>query len=142
MEQPKKNSRFKSGCLSIGGGVLTLIGLLFVVIGAITTYSCIYGVEKRQAQSDAEWAEYVADSAHTNSQYRKFLQLQDEAYERNDTTAAMAYADSLYQYQEPEIFHGGENIGAALGIFVIIIGLVPLAIGIVMLIYFFASRKV
>ena len=140
-QQPQKKHGFLSGCLGIGGGVLTVVGLLMVVFGVFLTYICIDGVDSKRAESDARWAEYVADSAYINSQYRKFEQLQAEAYERGDSLAMAELEDSLAMYQEPELFHGGENIGAAFGIAFIVIGLVPLAIGIVMLVIAYMNSK-
>ncbi len=137
--KPKKSGALR-GCLGIGGSILAVIGLAVVVFGVILTYACVDGVESRRAESDARWAEYVADSARINAQYRTFEQRQNEAYERGDTITAEALNDSLEAYSEPRPFLGGENIGAAFGVGFIVIGLVPLLIGIIMLVVFFVNR--
>ena len=141
-QQPQKKGGILKGCLGIGGGVLTIVGLLMVVFGAFLTYICVEGVDAKRVESDARWAEYVADSANINTQYRKFEQLQAEAFERGDSLVVAELEDSLAMYQEPATFHGGENIGAAFGIAFIVIGLIPLAIGIAMLVsVYISSRK-
>ncbi|MBQ6653620.1 MAG: hypothetical protein IJM81_09580 [Prevotella sp.] len=137
--KPKKNSALR-GCLGVGGGILALVGLVVVLFGAILAYACVDGVESRRAESDARWREYVADSVRINAQYRAFEQQQAEAYERGDTVTVEALNDSLEAYSEPRPFLGGENIGAAFGIAFVVIGLVPLLIGIAMLVVFFMGK--
>ena len=109
-------------------------------------------LDKKRAEyaaSEMEYQEamkaYEADSVNLKVQYQRILAEIDAAQARNDTLAVAALQDSLKQYSEPEwVPRGaiGVNIGAAFYVFFILVMLIPLAIGLLLLLYYrYRKRK-
>ena len=110
----------------------------------------IFDSEKQLDQKRAEYTAseieyqeamkaYEADSVNLKVQYQRVLAEIDAAQTRNDTLAVAALQDSLKQYSEPEWAPRGAigvNIGAAFFVFFILVMLIPLAIGLLLLLYY------
>ena len=88
---------------------------------------------------------YEADSANLKVEYQRIQAEIDAARARNDSTTVAALKDSLKCYSEPEWTPRGVigvNIGAAFFAVFALAMLVPLAIGILLLIYYrYRKRK-
>ena len=109
-------------------------------------------LDKKRAEyaaSEMEYQEalkaYEADSVNLKVQYQRVLAEIDAAQARNDTLAVAALQDSLKQYSEPEWTPRGAigvNIGAGFFLVFALLMLVPLAIGLLLLLYYrYRKRK-
>ena len=109
-------------------------------------------LDKKRAEyaaSEMEYQEamkaYEADSVNLKVQYQRILAEMDAAQNRNDSLTVAALQDSLKRYSEPEWNPRGAigvNIGAAFYVFFILVMLVPLAIGLLLLLYYrYRKRK-
>lgn len=141
-----------SGCLKGTGCLLTIVSVLFIAF----CIAMIFEGERRMDELRAEYTAstkeyedkmeaYVADSAHLHAEYNRIAAAMKEAEAKGDSTLVEALSDSLMLYDEPLYERRGAigvNIGAAFFVFFALCALVPLAIGIVILIYYrYRKRK-
>ena len=150
--EPIQPSKKPNGCWWMSGCLMTVISVFLIIV----TIALIFDSEKHLDELRAEYAAanqeyedalmaYDADSTHLQAEYRRIQAEIEAAKLRNDSDAVMALEDSLLQYAEPEYHPRGAigfNIAAAFYIVFIIILLIPLAIGIVLLLYYrYKNRK-
>ena len=109
----------------------------------------IFDSEKQMDRNRAEYSAYEmeyeeamkayeADSVNLKAHYQRILAEMDAAQNRNDSLAVAALQDSLKRYSEPEWNPRGAigvNIGAAFFVLFALVMLVPLAIGLLLLLY-------
>ena len=141
-----------NGCWHYAGCLLTIVSTLLIVF-------CVYLIIESEEELDRKRAEYAAshqeyeeamrayeaDSANLKVEYQRIQAEIDAARARNDSTAVAVLKDSLKCYSEPEWTPRGVigvNIGAAFFAVFALAMLVPLAIGILLLIYYrYRKRK-
>ena len=109
-------------------------------------------LDKKRAEyaaSEMEYQEalkaYEADSVNLKAHYQRILAEMDAAQNRNDTITVAALQDSLKRYSEPEWVPRGAigfNIGGAFFLVFALAMLIPLAIGLLLLLYYrYRKRK-
>ena len=88
---------------------------------------------------------YEADSVNLKAHYQRILAEMDAAQARNDTITVAALQDSLKRYSKPEWVPRGAigfNIGGAFFLVFALAMLIPLAIGLLLLLYYrYRKRK-
>ena len=152
MDREIYNVKKPNGCWHHAGCLLTIVSTLLIVF-------CVYLIIESEEELDRKRAEYAAshqeyeeamrayeaDSANLKVEYQRIQAEIDAARARNDSTAVAALEDSLKCYSEPEwVPRGaiGVNIGAAFFAVFALAMLVPLAVGIILLLYYrYRKRK-
>lgn len=134
-----------SGCLNATGWVLTIGSLLFIILCVAMIFQGEEHMDELRAEHAASYEEYEkameayhADSTHLQAEYQRIQAMIEKAEAAGDTITAMELSDSLAQYAEPEFAPRGAigfNIGGAFFLFFALCALVPLALGIVIIIY-------
>ena len=141
-----------SGCLHHAGCLLTVASMVLILFFVYLIFDSEKQLDKKRAEYKAYGIEYEealkayeADSVNMKAQYQRILAEIDAAQARNDTLAVAALQDSLKQYSEPEWAPRGAigvNIGAAFFVLFILVMLIPLAIGLLLLLYYrYRKRK-
>ena len=146
------NIKKPNGCWHYAGCLLTIVSTLLIVF-------CVYLIIESEEELDRKRAEYAAshqeyeeamrayeaDSANLKVEYQRIQAEIDAARARNDSMTVAALEDSLKCYSEPEwVPRGaiGVNIGAAFFAVFALAMLVPLAVGIILLLYYrYRKRK-
>lgn len=152
MEEIIRPVKKPSGCLKGFGCLLTIGSVLFIIL----CIAMVFEGEKRMDELRAEYTAstkeyeealeaYEADSAHLNAEYNRIVAAIEKAQARGDSTLVNALTDSLSLYAEPQFAPRGAigvNIGGAFFVFFALCALVPLAIGIVILVFYrYRKRK-
>ena len=146
MEEAIKSAKKPNGCWHHAGCLLTMVSTLLIVLFVNLIFESEEELDRKRAEYSAysmEYEEamraYEADSANLKVQYQRITDEIEAAKARNDSTAVAALEDSLKCYSEPEWEPRGVigvNIGAAIYLFFALVMLVPLAIGIMLLLYY------
>ena len=145
MEEIIRPVKTPGGCLKGFGCLLTVGSVLFIIFCIAMIFEGERRLDELRAEYTASTKEYEealeayeADSAHLNAEYNRITTAIDEAQARGDSILVNALTDSLSLYAEPQFAPRGAigvNIGAAFFVFFALCALVPLAIGIVILVY-------
>ena len=141
-----------SGCWYHTGCLLTVASMLLIAFFVYLIFDSEKQLDKKRAEYKAYGIEYQealeayeADSANMKAHYQRILSEINAAQDRNDTLAVAALQDSLKCYSKPEWAPRGAigvNIGAAFFVFFALVMLVPLAIGLILLLYYrYRKRK-
>ena len=135
-----------SGCLNATGWVLTIGSLLFILLCVAMIIEGERHMDELRAEYTASTKDYedkmeayVADSAHLHAEYNRIAAAIEEAQSKGDSTLVEALTDSLKLYDEPLFERRGAigfNIAGAFFLVFALCALVPLAIGIVILLYY------
>lgn len=146
MSDSIKSVKKPNGCWHHAGCLLTMVSTLLIVLFVNLIFESEEELDRKRAEYSAysmEYEEameaYEADSANMKIQYQRIADEIEAAKARNDSTAVAALEDSLKCYSEPEWEPRGVigvNIGAAIYLFFALVMLVPLAIGIMLLLYY------
>ncbi len=145
MEQISRPVKKPSGCLNFFGWLLTIGSALFVIL----CVAMIFEGERRMdelrdeyAAAEKEYEEameaYNADSVHLQAEYQRIQSQIAKAEEAGDSALVVELTDSLALYEEPEYDSRGAigfNIGGAFFLFFAFLALIPLAVGLVIIIY-------
>ena len=137
------------GCLKATGylGLLMVIASLLFIAGniAMIIYSERHMDELREEYkaSTQEYEEalaaYNADSAHLNAEFNRITAEIEAAEAKGDTILASQLQDSLMYYSEPVWERRGAigvNIGAAFFVAFAVFALIPLALGLIMYLFY------
>ena len=146
------NIKKPNGCWKHAGCLLTIVSTLLVVFCVYLIYDSEEELDRKRAEYAAYHKEYEeamkayeADSANLKVEYQRVQAKIDAARARNDSMTVAALEDSLKCYSEPEwVPRGaiGVNIGAAFFAVFALAMLVPLAVGIILLLYYrYRKRK-
>ena len=145
MEEIIRPVKKPGGCLKGFGCLLTVGSVLFIIFCIAMIFEGERRLDELRAEYTASTKEYEealeayeADSAHLNAEYNRITTAIDEAQARGDSILVNALTDSLSLYAEPQFAPRGAigvNIGGAFFVFFALCALVPLAIGIVILVY-------
>lgn len=141
-----------SGCLKGTGCLLTVISVLFIVFCIAMIFEGERHMDELRAEYTASTKEYeekmeayVADSAHLHAEYNRIAAAIEKAEAKGDSTLVEALTDSLSLYDEPLFERRGAigfNIAGAFFLVFALCAFVPLAIGIVILLYYrYRKRK-
>ena len=141
--------RKPSGCLKASGrfgcfmAICSVLFIVFCIWMTISSEEHMNELRDEYAASSQEYedalAAYNADSAHLNAEFNRISARIDEANAKGDTVLAAQLSDSLSLYAEPEWEPRGAigvNIGAAFFVAFAVFALIPLAIGIIMYIFY------
>lgn len=141
-----------NGCWFHAGCLLTVASMLLIIFFVYLIFDSEKQMDRNRAEYSAyemEYEEamkaYEADSVNLKAHYQCILAEMDAAQNRNDSLAVAALQDSLKRYSEPEWNPRGAigvNIGAAFFVLFALVMLVPLAIGLLLLLYYrYRKRK-
>ena len=150
--EPIQPVKKPSGCWYHAGCLLTVASIVLMVFFVFMIFESEKQFDKKRAEyaaSEIEYQEaleaYEADSVNLKAQYQRILAEIDAAKARHDSLAEVALQDSLKQYSEPEFIPRGAigfNIGGGFFLVFALAMLVPLAIGLVLLLYYrYRKRK-
>lgn len=132
-----------TGCLGL---VLIVASLLFIIGNIAMIISSEHHMDELRDEYTASTKEYEealaaynADSAHLNAEFNRITAEIEKAEAKGDTVLASQLQDSLMYYSEPIWERRGAigvNIGAAFFVAFAVFALIPLAIGIIMYIFY------
>lgn len=141
--------RKPSGCLKASGRFgcfMAICSVLFIVFCIWMTISSEHHMDELRDEYTASTKEYEealaaynADSAHLNAEFNRITAEIEKAEAKGDTVLASQLQDSLMYYSEPIWERRGAigvNIGAAFFVAFAVFALIPLAIGIIMYIFY------
>ena len=152
MNEPIYTAKKPSGCLMWAGLLLTISSSMLI---AFFVYMIGYSEEKMdenraeysayQTEYEETMKAYEADSVHRQAEYRRIQAEIEAAAARQDSTENIkVLLDSLRYYDKPEYAprgHIGFNIAAGFFVVFILFLLIPLAIGIMLLVYHWYKRR-
>ena len=142
-------ARKPSGCLKASGCfgcLLTIVSILFIVFNIWMIYDSERHMDELRDEYSASSKEYEealaaynADSAHLNAEFKRISAQIERAEAKGDTLLAAQLQDSLKYYSEPVWERRGAigvNIGAAFFVVFALFALIPLALGIILYLYY------
>ena len=152
MNDPIRPVKKPSGCWFHAGCLLTIVSTLLALFFVYMIFESEEHMDRNRAEysaSEKEYQEaleaYEADSVNLKTQYQRVQAELDAAQTRHDSVAVTALQDSLKRYSEPEFIPRGAigvNIGGAFFLVFALAMLIPLAIGLLLLLYYrYRKRK-